>query len=178
MILLGDSIARRRGFGGLCVLILLDVVDLQLLRKLRVTAVSADGDYRSCAEVVLDADGAVGEVEVFLHDGKARPYAADVAFHGFDGGGESGQLCTVFASDARPLVCETDGAAVIEDGYRGLLESRVYEVLRNLADNRIGNGAARRLRLLVYVRCQAFDELAGGGGLDFGDTRRAQQVVV
>ena len=162
----------------LCILVFLDVVDLQFLGELRIAAVGADGYHRSGAEVVLDADGSVGEIEVFLHDGEARSYAADVAFHGLDGGGESGQLRTVFASDARPLVCETDGAAVIEDGYRGFLESCVYEVLRNLADNRIGNGAACRLRLLVYVCCQAFDEFAGGSGLDFGDTRRAQQVVV
>ena len=162
----------------LCVLVLLDVVDLKLLGKLRIAAVGADGDHRPGAEVVFDVDGAVGEVKVFLHYGEARPYAADVAFHGFDGGGESGQLRTVFAGDARPLVRETDGAAVIEDGYRSFLESCVYEVFRNLADNRIGNGAACRLRLLVYVRCQAFDEFAGGSGLDFSDTRRAQQVVV
>ena len=112
---------------------------------LRIAAVGADGDHRPGAEVVFDADGAVGEVKVFLHDGEARSYAADVAFHGFDGGGESGQLRTVFAGDARPLVRETDGAAVIEDGYRSFLESCVYEVFRNLANNRIGNGAACRL---------------------------------
>ena len=115
----------------------------------------------------------MGEVKVFLHDGEARSYAADIAFHGLDGGGESGQLRAVFTGDARPLVREADGAAVIEDGHRCFLESRVYEVFRNLADNRIGNGAARCLRLLVYDRCQAFDELAGGSGLDFGDARRA-----
>ena len=70
MILLGDSVARRRGLGMLCVLVLLDVVDLKLLGKLRIAAVCADGDYRSGAEVVFDADGAVGEVKVFLHDGQ------------------------------------------------------------------------------------------------------------
>ena len=120
----------------------------------------------------------MGEVKVFLHDGEARPHAADVAFHGLDGGGESGQLRAVFASDARPLIRKTDGAAVVEDGYRSFLESCMYEVFRNLANNRIGNGATCRLRLLVYVRCQAFDEFASGSGLDFSDTRRAQQVVV
>ena len=145
VILLGDSIARRRGFGMLCVLVFLDVVDLQFLGELRIAAVGADGNHRSGAEVVLDADGSVGEIEVFLHDGEARSYAADVAFHGLDGGGESGQLRAVFASDARPLIRKTDGAAVVEDGYRSFLESCVYEVFRNLADNRIGNGAACRL---------------------------------
>ena len=154
------------------------MVDLKLLGKLRIAAVGADGDHRSGAEVVFDADGSVGEIEVLLHDGKARSYAADVAFHGLDGGGESGQLRTVFAGDARPLVRETDGASVIKDRYRGFLESCVDEVFRNLADNRIGNGAARRLRLLVYVRRQAFNEFAGGCGLDVGDARRAEQVVV
>ena len=129
------------------------MVDPQLFGKLGIAAVGADGDHRSGAEVVLDADGAVGEVEVFLHDGKTRSYAADVAFHGLDGRGESGQLRAVFTGDARPLVREADGAAVIEDGHRCFLESCVYEVFRNLADNRIGNGAARCLRLLVYVRC-------------------------
>ena len=52
------------------------------------------------------------------------------------------------------------------------------EILRYFANNGIRDGAAGRLRLLVYVCGKVFDELAGRGGLYLRHMRRAEQIVV
>ena len=121
---------------------------------------------------------AVSEFEVLLHDGQPRPYSPDVAFHGLDCRGESGKLCAVLARDARALVGEPDGAAVVENGYGCFLETRVDEVFRHLADDGVGNGSACRFRLLINACGKVFDELCGGRRLDLGYVRRAEQVIV
>ena len=76
------------------------------------------------------------------------------------------------------MVGEPDGVPLVKDGDDDLGEPRMYEVLRHLADNGVGNRAARHLRLLVDFRSEVLDEVRRGRWLDLGDARRAAEVVV
>ena len=80
--------------------------------------------------------------------------------------------------DAGALVGEADGVALVEHRHDDLLEPRVDEVLRHLADDRVGDGAARPLRVVEGVGRQRLDVLVGGPGWDLDDARRAAQVAV
>lgn len=104
------------------------------------------------SQVVLDGDGAVRIVQVFPDDGQARTDAADVALHGFDGRREPGQLGLLLLVDARALVGEPDGVALVQDGDDDLGEAGVDEVLRYFPDDRVGNGSSGELRLFVDLR--------------------------
>ena len=99
-------------------------------------------------------------------------------FHRFDRRGKAWQLRFVFVEDTRTLVGESDGVSIIEDRDDDLLETGVDEVFRHLSNNRIRNAAARKLRLLVDSRSKIFDVLRRFSRRDFGDTRRASEVVV
>ena len=120
----------------------------------------------------------MGKFQVVAHDGQARSDATDVAFHRLDGGREAGELGLVLVLDARPLVGEADGVAPVEDGYDDLDESRMDEILRNLADDGVGDGPALRFRLFVDGGRERLDVVGGRRRHDLGYARGAAQIVV
>ena len=144
----------------------------------RLARLQADGDDGSGSQVVLYGYGSVGEVQVFLHDGKPRPYAADVLLHRLDRRGEPRKLRLVFLKYPRPLVGEANRVSTVQDGHGYLGELGVDEVFRHLPDHRVRDSSSAELRLFVNARCEVFNVIRRRCGVDLGDARRALEIVV
>lgn len=52
------------------------------------------------------------------------------------------------------------------------------EVFRNLSNNGIGDGAARKFSLLIYSRSKILDEFGRAARLYFDDAGSASEVIV
>ena len=137
-----------------------------------------DGDDRPLVDVVLYQEPTPLHFKVTAYDGKSRAHATDVLLHRSGGRGDARLLGQALLLDARPLVREADGVAMIENRDNRLDEAGMDEVLDQFKDDRIGD-----------VPACVFGEAIGGGsrigdvglgfvGFDVDDARRGEHVIV
>ena len=137
-----------------------------------------DGDHGPLRDVVLEVERAALVDHVLLGIGQPRSHAADIALHLLGRRGGAVFERALLGCDARALVGEADGVALVEDRDRGRDERRVDVVLDDFADDHERDGAALLVREARHLAGDLLEVGAHILGVDDDHARCCCRIVV